>query len=926
MLLRVLLTILPLLFVSAVPAKAQDSFVLVIDGSSSMWGQVGGETKMAILKRSLAEVLGQLDTDADVGVVAFGHREKGNCSDIEQLVSPQPFDAVVIQAAIDNIQPKGKTPLSDAVRLAAEELRFTEERATVVILGDGGENCNKDPCAVAEELEKTGVDLTVHAIAFDIADAEGSGQLQCFASATGGLFLPVADAPELLVALETVQKEVESPEPVAVTFEAVDQATGEPLDGSADWSILDAGSGAPQATGQTAAAFAAQLVPGNYRAQVAVAEVNGEATFVVGPGQPTRIVVAVALSQPVRVQLEPTDSETGNDVDRPLDWVITKAAGGQVQTFDDIAGPLEIALMPGNYIADVRAEGVDAHVSFAVGQGLPMQIGIAIVVRQVRLTASDAATGQPVSGPILWSFIETTSGATVQLDAVGGTVSSLVPAGDYDVVAKTATAAGSARVTVGASGITDVVLDLYPPTATVRLTAIDAATGALISGTSIAWTFVDIGTEETVEISAVPNGGVTEQVPPGAYDVIVEAGDGYGEAQVTVMTGNTTDIVVEVVIPEAPFVVAGSSFPAGSAVAVRWNFDGRPSDLVFILSASDRDNHYPLGDQRRHVVGTTRAATLTAPAVPGEYEVRYFSLDAGGLVHRAPLWVLSAEGGISGPGQASTGETVDVTWTGPGRPGDFLFVAPPAWDDDVFPMRDSEHVPVTGDGKARLTVPEREGQYEYRYYSAEGGGVLFRAPVLVTPPGASITAPERAEAGSAFTVEFNGPRDNEDRLFIATAGSDPERYPLASEAKEVVQRGGPATLVAPVNPGAYEVRYFSRDKGGMLATAPITVTAAVVEIDAPRLIQRASDLQILVKGPMAPGDIVFIAPEDWKDNAYPFGKDNQLSYGAGGHAVAAKGGFRSFETVSPALAGAYEIRYFSWANGTVLHRRALVVK
>ena len=133
---------------------------------------------------------------------------------------PQPFDAELIQAAIAHIQPKGKTPLSDAVRFAAEALRFTEERATVVILGDGGENCGRDPCAVAEELEKTGVDLTVHAIAFDIADAEGSAQLQCFANATGGLFLPVADAPELLVALQTVQEEVESPDPVPVAVTA----------------------------------------------------------------------------------------------------------------------------------------------------------------------------------------------------------------------------------------------------------------------------------------------------------------------------------------------------------------------------------------------------------------------------------------------------------------------------------------------------------------------------------------------------------------------------------------------------------------------------------------------------------------------------------------------------------------------------------
>ena len=65
MLMRVLLTMLSILTGSALlPASAQESFILVIDGSSSMWGQVDGRTKIEILKSSLSNVLGQLATDA----------------------------------------------------------------------------------------------------------------------------------------------------------------------------------------------------------------------------------------------------------------------------------------------------------------------------------------------------------------------------------------------------------------------------------------------------------------------------------------------------------------------------------------------------------------------------------------------------------------------------------------------------------------------------------------------------------------------------------------------------------------------------------------------------------------------------------------------------------------------------------------------
>ena len=929
MVLRTLLTIVSLLVGNLVPAAAQDNFVLVIDGSSSMWGQVGGQTKIDILKYALSDVLGQLDTDANVGVVAFGHREKGNCADIEELVPPQPFDRALIQAAIDNIQPKGKTPLSDAVRFAAEELRFTEERATVVILGDGGENCAKDPCAVAEELEKTGVDLTVHAIAFDIADQEGSAQLQCFANATGGLFLPVADVPELVAALQEVQKVVENPKPFPVQIKAVDRATGAVLDGPINWSLTLRDTGTPLPITDTSPEVAVDLMPGDYDLDASAGSVTASTGFTVGPGQPTTFQLALAVVRPVMVRLDPTDSSGGGAIGLPLDWTITESATGKVQTFDRRNGPVDIALMPGDYAASISGDGIAGQATFAVEAGLPGHIRIALTMPeppQVRLLASDAANGQPSGGVIVWTFTDVASGVKTLVEAEQGSLSDLVPPGVYDVVAEAEARSGSARVTVAEAGTTDVMVVLVRQVATVRLTAVDAATGTAIAEGTPTWTFVSTATEHTIEITSVPNDGTSDLVPPDTYDVIVEVGGGYGEARVTVSSAQPTDIVVQVTMPEAPLQVAGTTFPAGSAVPVRWTFDGRSTDLVFILPSGDQDNRYPREDWRRHVGGASRSAILTAPALPGTYEVRYFSPDAGGLVHRVAVQISAAEGKIAGPATATSGESVVVEWVGPNQPGDFLFVAPLDWGDNEFPLSDAEHVPLTVSGTARVQVPEREGSYEYRYFSAGGGGVLFRAPVLVVMPGARVSAPETVVAGDAFKVEFSGPRDKADRLFIAAAGSDPERYTLAGEAIRAVQRGSPALLVAPVHPGNYEVRYFSRDKGGLLAVAPLSVTDPHVEIEAPRLIQRASDLAIRVKGPMAPGDILFIAPNDWKDNAYPLGDENQLSFGPQGDANADDDGYQTFATVAPAKAGVYEVRYFSWANGDVLYRRALVVK
>ena len=55
---------------------------------------------------------------------------------------------------------------------AAESLRHVEQKATVILVSDGEETCNLDPCQVGRELEAAGVDFTAHVIGFDVANPE----------------------------------------------------------------------------------------------------------------------------------------------------------------------------------------------------------------------------------------------------------------------------------------------------------------------------------------------------------------------------------------------------------------------------------------------------------------------------------------------------------------------------------------------------------------------------------------------------------------------------------------------------------------------------------------------------------------------------------------------------------------------------------
>ena len=187
--------------VLCIPALAADRAIIILDASGSMWAQIDGKARIDIAKQTLREVLAGVPADLELGFMAYGHRSKGDCNDIEMLVDPAPGTAEAISAAADALSPKGKTPLSAAVRMAAEQLKYTETKATVVLITDGIETCEADPCALASELEAAGVDFTVNVVGFGLSREEGAA-VQCLADNTGGKYLSADDGDALKDAID----------------------------------------------------------------------------------------------------------------------------------------------------------------------------------------------------------------------------------------------------------------------------------------------------------------------------------------------------------------------------------------------------------------------------------------------------------------------------------------------------------------------------------------------------------------------------------------------------------------------------------------------------------------------------------------------------------------------------------------------------
>src|SRR3546814_17703110 len=105
--------------------------------------------------------------------------------DIESLVALGPLDRDAMIKQIEGLNAIGMTPLTASVKQAIEQLRQTEQSASVVLVSDGLESCGRDPGAVVRAARPSGVDFGLHVVGFELGHTD-TAQLQCLAEAGGG--------------------------------------------------------------------------------------------------------------------------------------------------------------------------------------------------------------------------------------------------------------------------------------------------------------------------------------------------------------------------------------------------------------------------------------------------------------------------------------------------------------------------------------------------------------------------------------------------------------------------------------------------------------------------------------------------------------------------------------------------------------------
>ena len=174
--------------------------IFIVDFSNSMNDMIMGQSKLDIARNALAEILPKIPSNIKVGLRVYGHKAGftylQGCQASELTVPLNVGNYQSVLSSLYATRAVGWTPITYSLKQAVNnDFYGVSGKKHIILLTDGGENCDESPCTYVINLMKTRDDIKIDVIALDIHDAEANSQLKCTALMTSGKFLN-ANSPE----------------------------------------------------------------------------------------------------------------------------------------------------------------------------------------------------------------------------------------------------------------------------------------------------------------------------------------------------------------------------------------------------------------------------------------------------------------------------------------------------------------------------------------------------------------------------------------------------------------------------------------------------------------------------------------------------------------------------------------------------------
>lgn len=164
--------------------------LFILDASNSMNLDWNNQTRMAAAKEVLTKSVESLRgvPNLELALRVYGHQSNvtntyQDCQDTKLEVPFGPANIDPIKTKIKGLQAKGATPIARSLEASAADFPDTLARNFIILITDGLESCDNDPCIVARKLRDKGVKVTPFVIGLGM-DLSYLDKFECIGSYT----------------------------------------------------------------------------------------------------------------------------------------------------------------------------------------------------------------------------------------------------------------------------------------------------------------------------------------------------------------------------------------------------------------------------------------------------------------------------------------------------------------------------------------------------------------------------------------------------------------------------------------------------------------------------------------------------------------------------------------------------------------------
>ena len=156
-----------------IPPKQPTRILFLFDASQSMYAKWESNTKFEIARKLLGDMVDSLQSmdNLELALRVYGHQKHYPPQDCDDTKLEVPFgkkNGGSIKKRLSEISPNGTTPIARSLEESGGDFPKDPARNIIILITDGIEECNGDPCAVSAMLQKRGIVLKPFVIGLGI--------------------------------------------------------------------------------------------------------------------------------------------------------------------------------------------------------------------------------------------------------------------------------------------------------------------------------------------------------------------------------------------------------------------------------------------------------------------------------------------------------------------------------------------------------------------------------------------------------------------------------------------------------------------------------------------------------------------------------------------------------------------------------------